>query len=131
MGLPEAEAGHVQVGVLTRTGAPGSGKGRSQPDGVTWQCFDNSPRPRTKEVRSEHAEDTSGSVPSPESYYSLQPSKLSVIGSEVNPQPIDGEDGEADVDNLENLVIGVSNGAESLKTKSDKGTGCLWYELVI
>lgn len=131
MGLPEAEAGHVQVGVLTRTGAPRPGKGRCQPDGVTWQCLDNGPRPRTKEVRSEHAEDTSRSVPGPESYNSLQPSKLSVIGGEVDPQPIDGEDGEGDVDNLENLIIGVSNGAESLKTKTDKGTGCLGYELVI
>lgn len=48
---------------------------------------------------------------------------------EMNPQSVDGQDGQSDVNGFEDLIVGMSDWAESLEAKGNKRTSGLRCEL--
>lgn len=124
--LPEADGWQVEIGVLAGLEEPGARHGHGDARGTTRESLNQSLAAAGSKVVVCHAKEASSAVKGPQDHDGVEVLDLrEAFRSEVVVQADDGGNGQGDVQNLENLVEGVSENAGGLDGDGDKRGSCL------
>lgn len=124
MGLPVADGGHVEIGMLSRGGVPWASQSHGQSDGISREGFDNGSGARTSNVGANDTPNTIGAVETPESDHGInvaEPLEQTGGCGQVIVQSHNGGGGSEDVESLEDLIKGMAKRTGGLDAEEDKG----------